>query len=146
MNCAEIKHYLIDYVLEELDPELQIQVNEHLAICKKCRGEVRQTEVVIDGLRNSVRFKPATDVYRRIAEQIEIPQPKRPRLLGMPRNLVYALGAFILGVVVTRSVDGVILHIREPARIEVRQESPRKVPFSDTIEFYSVPAKNLARI
>jgi len=146
MNCSEIKNYVIDYVIEELDPDLQIQVNEHLAICEKCRSEVQQTELAIDGFKDATRFKPATDVYRKIAEQIEVPRSKRPRLLGMPRNLVYAFGAFVLGIVITRSVDNIILGVRGPSRIEVRQESPRRVPFSDTVEFYSVPAKNLARI
>jgi len=146
MKCSEMKKYLIDSVLEELDPELQMQVNEHLAICKTCRGEVQQTEAVIDSFRDPTRFKPASHVYGRIAKQIKMPEVKHASLAGMPKSLVFALGAFLLGIAVTKSVDAVIMNVRRPERIEVRQESPRRVPFSDTVEFYSVPAKNLARI
>ncbi|KPL12849.1 hypothetical protein AMJ74_06030 [candidate division WOR_3 bacterium SM1_77] len=146
MKCSEMKNYLIDYVLEELDSELQIQVNEHLAICKKCRGEILQTEAVIDSFKDSARFKPTPGVYGKISEQIRVAKPERPRIFGMPRSLVFALGAFLFGIVVTRSIDAIIVNVREPSSIEVRQEAPRKVPFSDTVEFYSVPAKNLARI
>ncbi|MGB7054940.1 MAG: zf-HC2 domain-containing protein [bacterium] len=146
MNCSEAKKYLTDYVLEELDPELQIQVNEHLAICKKCAGQVLQTAAVIDSFKDSARFKPTPGVYGRITDQIRVPKPERSRIFGMPRSLVFALGAFLFGIVVTRSIDFIIMNVREPSSIEVRQEAPRKVPFSDTVEFYSVPAKNLARI
>ena len=146
MKCSEMKNYLVDYVLEELDSELQIQVNEHLAICKKCRGEILQTEAVIDSFKDSARFKPTPGVYGKISEQIRVAKPERPRIFGMPRSLVFALGAFLFGIVVTRSIDAIIVNVREPSSIEVRQEAPRKVPFSDTVEFYSVPAKNLARI
>jgi len=146
MKCSEIENHVTDYVLEELAPELQIQVNEHLAICDKCRGEVQHTEAVIAAFRDSARFRPAPDVYGRIAEQVRAPKSERARLFGLPRSLVFAFGAFLLGIVITRSVDSIIMNIREPSGIEVRQEPPRKTPFSDTVEFYSVPAKNLARI
>jgi anti-sigma factor RsiW len=146
MKCSQIKNHIIDYVLNELDPEHQITVNEHLAICSGCRDELRRTEAVIGGLRGATRFEPTPAVYGKITEQITVPRPKRTRFLGMPRSLVYAFAAFILGVVITRSVDNIILNIRAPASVEVRRESPQKVPFSDTVEFYSVPAKNLARI
>ena len=39
MKCPEIENHLADYILGELCPELEIQVNEHLAVCEKCRGE-----------------------------------------------------------------------------------------------------------
>ncbi|MGD9380695.1 MAG: zf-HC2 domain-containing protein [candidate division WOR-3 bacterium] len=146
MNCADTKKHLIDYVLEELDPELQIQVNEHLAVCEKCRAGAAETERTVDEFKESARFKPASDVYRDIAERIVKPKPSRTRLLGIPKSLVFALGAFLLGIIMTRSIDTVIRNRAQPSRIEVRQEVPRIAPFSDTVEFYSVPAKNLARI
>jgi anti-sigma factor RsiW len=146
MKCSEIRNHITDYVLEELAPELQIQVNEHLAVCDDCRGEVQHAEAVIATFRDSARFRPAPDVYRKIAEQVRALKSEHSRLFGLPRNLVFAFGAFLLGIVITRSVDSIVMNVSEPSGIEVRQESPRKAPFSDTVEFYSVPAKNLARI
>ncbi|KPK64727.1 hypothetical protein AMJ83_00605 [candidate division WOR_3 bacterium SM23_42] len=146
MKCNEIENLQLDYVLEELTPELKIQVNEHLAICEKCSNEVKQTEALIKGFKDSERFNPASNVYGRISRQISVPEPKRVRFLGMPRSVVFAFAAFVLGIVITRSTDTIIMNIRAPSRTEVRQETPRKTPFSDTVEFYSVPAKNLARL
>ena len=146
MNCSEIKEYLLDHILEELDPELQIQINEHLAVCGQCRTEAAATERLVDGFAASARFEPVPDVYRDIAGRIGKKQPSRAKLFGIPRSFVFALGAFMLGIIVTRSVDTIVRNRTEPSGIEVRQELPRKVPFSDTVEFYSVPAKHLARI
>lgn len=146
MNCGDMKEYLIDYILEEMDPELQIQVNEHLAICDKCRAAAAETERMVDGFKGSARFKPVPEIYGAIAKRIRKPKPDRARLFGVPKSLVFALGAFLLGIVVTRSFETAINSRVEPSRIEVRQEVPRMAPFSDTVEFYSVPAKNLARI
>jgi anti-sigma factor RsiW len=146
MNCEDTKKYLVDHVLGELAPELQIRVNEHLAVCDKCRTEAAATERMVDGFRESVRFMPAPDVYRDISTRIRKTKPGRARLFGIPKSLVFALGAFLLGIVVTRSIDTVSRNRTESMRIEVRQEAPRKTPYSDTVEFYSVPAKNLARI
>lgn len=146
MNCTEIKDYFFDYVLGEIDPELQIQVNEHLAVCERCRGEVMKTEALIDDLKSASRFKPAPDIYGSIPARIRAPRSTHPRLIGIPRSVVFALGSFLLGIVLTRSIDTMIVNTRRTQRIEVRKEAPRKVPFSDTVEFYSVPAKNLARI
>ena len=146
MHCGDMKEYLIDHILEELDPELQIQVNEHLAVCEKCRAEAAETERMVDGFKESARFRPVPGIYGDIAEQIRKPKPVRARLFGVPKSLAFALGAFLLGIIVTRSFETVINSRIEPSRIEVRQEVPRVAPFSDTVEFYSVPAKNLARI
>jgi anti-sigma factor RsiW len=146
MKCSKISSYIIDHVLEELSPDLQIQVNEHLAICKKCQAALQQTEAVINGFKNSARFRPTPNIFPKIMKQFKVPKPHHARFFGLPRGLVYALGAFLLGVIMTKSLDTVIINIGKTSRIEVRQESPRRVPFSDTVEFYSVPAKNLARI
>ena len=146
MTCSEMRNCLVDYVLWELAPELEIQVNEHLAICEKCRGEVRETESVVNRIRDSAKFRPAPDIYGKITDRIRVRKPQRARIFWMPRSLVFAFGAFLLGVVITKSIDEITTNVRQPSGIEVRQEAPGGVPFSDTVEFYSVPAKNLASI
>lgn len=146
MRCNEINKHLADFVLEELPPEFQIVINEHLAVCEECRGEAGRVEATISGFNNSVRFKPSSSVYRRIQNQLPVKKPIPTRLLGFPRGMVYAFGAFLLGIVLTKSIDTFAAKNVEPLRIEVKQEPSRRGPFSDTVEFYAVPAKNLARI
>jgi anti-sigma factor RsiW len=146
MKCPEIENHLADYILGELCPELEIQVNEHLAVCEKCRGEARKTESLIDSFRDSVKFVPPQGVYDKIREQIKVREPQRTRNMGMPRRLVFAFGAFLLGVVMTRAVEEIAANAGQSVKIEVRHEKPSRMPSSDTVEFYSVPAKNLASI
>ncbi|MDH4210203.1 MAG: hypothetical protein OEV79_01990 [candidate division WOR-3 bacterium] len=146
MKCTEISKYMLDNVLEELPAELQIQVNEHIATCQKCHAEMRHVEATVSAFKNSARFRPSPDIYAKIRSQLRVQKPRSARLLGVPRSLVYAFGAFLLGVTMTRSIDTFVTKNAEPVRIEVRQETPQRGPFSDTVEFYAVPAKNLARI
>jgi hypothetical protein len=107
---------------------------------------MERTGRLVERVSASSGFKPVAEVYERIREQIRMPRPKPARFFGVSRSLVFALGAFLLGIIMTRSIDTIIRNRAQPSRIEVRQEVPRVAPFSDTVEFYSVPAKNLARI
>ena len=146
MTCRETKSNLIDHALGELPAEVEIQVNEHLSVCQRCRAEFQEIGKTIGGIEEGERFKPAAGVYRRISDGIIAPKPNPSRVFGIPKSLVFAFGAFLLGIVLTRSIETVIISSRRAPEIEVRQQQPQKVPFSDTVEFYSVPAKNLARI
>jgi hypothetical protein len=146
MRCKETREYLVDFILDELLPELQILINEHLTVCEECRGEASRIEATVMGLENSIGFKPSSDVYRKIQDQLPVRRPIRTRILGLPRGLAYTFGAFLMGVILTKSIDTFTTKTTEPLRVEVEQEPSRKGPFSDTVEFYAVPARNLARI
>jgi hypothetical protein len=52
----------------------------------------------------------------------------------------------MLGIVMTKAIDSLFVSVERTSPVEVKQEQLRPAPFSDTVEFYSVPAKNLARI
>ena len=144
MRCSETREYMFDQAAGELPPEVEIHVNEHLAACDECRAEAQKFEAVAQAMGNAARFSPEPLLYGRIAEQLTR-RRKRARLFGLDRNLAFALGAFLFGVILTRSIDAVVARTSQPARIEVRQEEPGRTPFPDTIEFYAVPARNLAR-
>jgi len=145
MKCSDISGSIIDYLLEELAPELEIQMHEHLAICEKCRNELGQMEAVIDRIRFAERFRPMSEIYPKIMDQVKPRRGERKWFFGISRNLIYALGAFGLGILITSSVDAFLSRARQPERFEVRPQVPSKEPFSDTVEFYAVPAKNLIR-
>ena len=74
--------------------------------------------------------------------------PKREKKLfwGIPRNLVYAVAMFFLGVVVMRAVDIYVMSVQPAEKTEVRTEPLRMESSPDTVEFHTVPAENLARI
>ncbi len=146
MKCSEIRDHLFDHAMGELTPEIEIQVNGHLTVCGECREELQKIEAIATTMGNAARFSPAPRSYARIAEQLRTPRRQAARLFGFDRNLVFALGAFLFGIVLTRSVDTVAAHTRQPVRMEVRQDEPGRTPFADTVEFYAVPARNLARI
>lgn len=146
MKCTEFREFYDDYVLHEIDPEIEMQINEHLLECEPCRKEISEREKIIDIFRRSQRFSPPGTLYRRVTDGIGDTHKERVPLFGLPRGVVYAAAAFVLGVVMTKAVDSLFLRVEQLRPVEVKQEQLRPTPFSDTVEFYSVPAKNLARI
>ncbi|UCD19861.1 MAG: zf-HC2 domain-containing protein [candidate division WOR-3 bacterium] len=147
MKCSELERHLPDHILEELPPELQIQINEHLATCAKCRAESARIETTVSAFKNSVIISPSPEIFARVREQVPLKKVGGARLFGVPKSLVYAFGAFLVGVIITRSVDEIfVTGNKQPVQIEVREEKLREVPYSDTVEFYAAPARNLARI
>ena len=146
MKCAEFREFYDDYILHELEPEIEMQMNEHLLECEQCRGEIVEREKIIDLFRKSQKFSPPATLYRRISDGIGVVHRERRQLFRLPKGLVYAAAAFVLGVVMTRAIDTLFLGVERTSPVEVKQERLRPTPFSDTVEFYSVPAKNLARI
>jgi hypothetical protein len=146
MKCAEFREFYDDYILHELESEIEMQVNEHLLECEPCRKEILEREKVIDLFRKSQKFSPPVTLYRRITNGLGVVHKERKPIFGLPKGLVYAAAAFVLGVVMTRAIDSLFVRVERASPVEVKQEQLRPMPFSDTVEFYSVPAKNLARI
>lgn len=146
MKCAEFRELYDDYILHELEPEIEMQINEHLLECESCRTEIAEREKIVDLFRGSQKFSPPATLYRRITDGIGVLRKERRPLFGLSRGLVYAAAAFVLGIVITRAVDSLLVTVERTSPVEVKQEQQRPMPFSDTVEFYSVPAKNLARI
>ena len=145
-HCKEIKKYFDDYILGELDSDTEIQMNEHMSECKECAEELAKREAAFNIVRNSARFEPSAETFRRIKRQIFV-QRKQWRLFRVfPKSVVYAAAAFLLGVVLMRSVDVFIFRQKEVPQAEIKYETHHREPFVDTVEFYHAPAKNLARI
>ncbi len=146
MKCNEVIKHLNDFVLEELDQETEIQVNEHCAQCDTCQKALTERYAVADLLRGSERFEPPAHLYRRVKRNVYVPKKEKPVFWGIPRSFVYAVAMFSLGVAVMRAIDVYVMSIQPAAKIEARTEPLRLEQRSDTVEFYSVPAENLARI
>lgn len=146
MNCNEARKHLNDFLLEELDQKIEIQVNEHLAQCGKCQKALEERRTVVDVLRRSQKYEPSPLLYARVKNQVFMPKRKKKLFWGISRNLVYAFAMFFLGVVVMRTIDIYVMSMQPAVQTEVKTEPLRMEQRSDTVEFHSVPAENLARI
>ena len=47
MKCEDLLHYLSDYIDQDLDEELIIEAQEHLATCQNCRVVLDTTQRTI---------------------------------------------------------------------------------------------------
>lgn len=145
MKCSEVRKFLNDFVLEELDQETEIQVNEHCAQCARCQKVLTERYAVVNMLKRSERFEPPAHLYRRVKQHIFVPK-KTLAFWGMPRNLVFAMAMFFIGVVVTRAIDVYVMSMQPAAQKETQTQPLRLEHHADTVEFYTAPAENLARI
>jgi hypothetical protein len=146
MKCEERRKYFDDYILGELDPTIEIQINEHVLVCKDCQKEIEDREKTIVLFKGLRRFAPSNRVYKRIRNKIYVPRKEKNLLWGLPRSLIHMAAAFLFGLVLMRSIDFIFLETKESPKIETKQEHMRKSPFSDTVQFYSAPAEHLVRI
>lgn len=146
MNCREIRKYLDDYILGELDSDTEIQMNEHMSECKECAEELTKREAGFDIVKSSAKFEPSAETFRRIKRQIFVQRKQRRLLWIFPKSFVYAAAAFLLGIVLMKSLDVLFLKPEQSPRVEIKYETRHEEPFIDTVEFYYAPAKNLARI
>jgi predicted anti-sigma-YlaC factor YlaD len=144
MKCVDIKNVMYDFVLEEIDPDIEIRIHEHLAECEACRTAVREIEDFTAQLQSPTRFTPDAQVYRRVKQALPRKQ-KRKIFALLPVSVGYALAAFLLGAVVMRAADIFIVRGEQTAEKEIRYEPLRKMPYADTVEFYTVPVENLVR-
>lgn len=145
MDCREIKRYIEDYVLGELDPGIEIQVNTHLTECENCQREIEERESLVNLFRESRRFEPSLETYSRVRSNIRLPQKRRGLVRGVPKSLIFVTASFLFGIVVMRAVDVFIFSLAERQKVEATYEPLQQEPFSDTVQFYTVPVKNLAR-
>jgi hypothetical protein len=70
MNCAEIRSILPDYLDEELEEILVMEVEEHLAACAVCRENVRQLRATIEAVRSSPKQRAPAGLAEAVARQI----------------------------------------------------------------------------
>jgi len=146
MKCKEICDLLDEYILGELDPESEIQINEHLSECQSCKDELCEKEATVTAIKKVTRFDPSAEVLKRIRRSLPRQGKGQPFLWLFPKRFIYALAAFLFGIVLMRSVDILIFEQKEAPQAEIKFETRHQEPFVDTVEFYHAPAKNVAKI
>ena len=147
MKCKETVELLDDYILGELTPEIEIQLNDHLYECETCKKRLHEKEAIIAGLKKTTKFEPSIEALRRIKVLLPKKHVTEPTFLFFPRKrFAYALTAFILGLILMRSLDILFFKQKEIPQTEIKYETRHQEPFVDTVEFYHAPAKNVAKI
>lgn len=66
ISCAEAVRQLWEYLEQEIDDADRVQVEEHLAFCQRCCGEVAFAEALGDFLRSAARPHLPGDVENRL--------------------------------------------------------------------------------
>ncbi len=147
MKCQELNEYFDDYILGEVDPALEIRINEHLPECSKCRAEVEEKERLTDYFTIKTSRQPPADAYRKIKDRIFLPgRVRKPFWASYTVRLAALSAAFVFGMILMRVADVVALRSKNEPGIETKARPYYRVPYSDTVQFYAAPAKNLAKI
>jgi anti-sigma factor (TIGR02949 family) len=72
MTCLEAAHALDDYLHDELDPEKQKQVNDHLRLCEECVRHYRFEKALVTLIREKARACTAPpDLRSRLRRMLE---------------------------------------------------------------------------
>jgi anti-sigma factor (TIGR02949 family) len=78
ISCAEAVRQLWEYLDRDLDADDRARVEEHLAFCRRCCGEVEFAEALRDFLRSTARPHLPTDVETRLVGFLETLEEERP--------------------------------------------------------------------
>jgi hypothetical protein len=90
-------------------------------------------------------FEPPASAFKRVQDTITVPRRDRRFLWIFPKQIVYTFGAFLLGIIIMRFVDAVFLNRTEEPQVEIYRVPAYREPSADTVQFYTAPAKHLAR-
>ena len=147
MKCEDIKGYFDDFILGEADPAMEIAINEHLLECPACRQELGEQEALFADLRRATVCPPPERAWHEVRRSIRaVLHDRKPRFVRWFAPIVYVTTAFLAGMVLMRAADIITFRAREKPAMETRIRPPYRVPYSDTVQFYAAPAKNLAKI
>ena len=129
MNCKEIKEYIFDYLLGELDSVSEMRVNEHLLRCERCQKEVTKKETLFEMIKKRIGIERRYNVFT---------------FLNRPVKLYYAVATLFLGVFLM-SVTNLVIEKRkvEPEKTKSKYKTKYESPSSDSIVFYTAPSHRL---
>lgn len=78
IDCSTAVSRLWDYIERELAPDDHGQIEEHLAFCRKCCGEVEFTEHLREFLKDAARPHLPPDSEERLTRFIAEIEETRP--------------------------------------------------------------------
>jgi len=106
MECKNIQNLIVDFIEGNVSADIQVQIEEHLLTCKKCRTEHKQTRQLLDDLHELENEIPSSqlkeDFYTMLEdekEKVNNPHTNKEQSfnLNVRLNLIkYAASAIIL--------------------------------------------------
>ena len=145
MQCKEIKEYIFDYLLGELDSVTEMRVNEHLLECADCRKEVNTMETMFERIKDTEEFTPDKKVLERIIKRVETkPTPAPVAFFDKPVKLYYAVATLFIGIILA-SVPIIFMEKKQtnPTKVRIEAKKNYEITTADSITFYSVPSRRL---
>jgi|GEM_PF-3049673 len=145
MECKEIKEYITDYLLGELDSVTEMKISEHLLECRVCQEELRNLETLLATMKDNKEFTPRKLVLRHIKKSVQ--SEKRFSTFAFfnkPVKLYYAVAMFLLGIFLM-SIPTILIKNRDikSEEIEIRPKARYETTTPDTIAFYAAPSHKL---
>jgi len=129
MKCRETILYLSQYQDGELDKRLREEVNAHLGECQRCTHELKQLEMVTNGIKTLPEVETQQNFTAQVMAKVKQTQEEKPRWFALP-SLVYSFVFVIfclLGLMLNPNLKP---QIQEPVKIST-------VSSSATISDYS---------
>lgn len=114
MQCTDVKMRLSEYIDGVLDPETRSRLEEHLAACKGCAGELASLRTLIHELGSLEPVEAPGDFLEQLHERLEAPS----RLAGILRALFVPFRIKIplefAGAAVAALLVFFVLQVQEP--------------------------------
>lgn len=116
MQCTEVKERLSEYIDGVLDPETRGLMEEHLAACEGCAGELTSLRTLIQELGSLDPVEPPRDFFEQLHESLETPSrlSRLLRSLFVPFRIKVPLefaGAAVVGLLIF-----FVLQVQQPLR------------------------------
>jgi anti-sigma factor RsiW len=77
MTCAELIHYLSDYIDRNLDEALTAEAQEHLATCRNCHVVLNTTQRTISLFKETGRQTIPAARRAALFERLQMSLPRR---------------------------------------------------------------------
>ncbi len=143
MDCKEIRTNLFDYLLGELDPLIEMRVNEHLLECKECRRQIEETERLFETLKDSREFIPDNSILKSIQENALVNRKFNPfAFLNKPVKLYFAVAALLFGILLI-FLPSLFTDNEQVEPLKTKTKPKYESTTADSIAFYAAPSHRL---
>ncbi len=146
MKCDQLKNYIPDLLLDELDERTKSEIEQHLSICQKCEEEVENLSMVWTKLGSIPEQQPSSDLRLRFETMLEAYKQglqqaivrKRLREVvnswlekWLPRQPIFQLATamilLIIGVVIGSRLNLVKSHNGEMTQLRSEVQNMRRM-------------------
>jgi len=99
MQCDTIKEMLSDYIDDTIDPDVKLQIKEHLEACPACNTLIQQVKVITNRLNHAQSIKTSADFDKNLRARI-MGSDKTNTSTVPVRRMIYGLSGLTAAVAV----------------------------------------------